>query len=281
MDVRDAHRGRQDHSHHLDRRHGAERSLARDRQAQLRAPGQLRGDRAQARQRALRADHQVRARGQHRPPRAVTWRSPGTISMREETFRARAHRHRRTASRCTASRTSSSSATAAVIRPGSGGRRFSSPSSLEGQAGRRAHPGVLRLRRGRRATWRSTGRRGRRERQPARRSDHHAQHVRDRSRARSLVAPRWRRACPRSTAFRMADPARKLKWPRRSWPSAPTTRSRASSARSRTAEPPGPGRDGGAGGGGGGGGRAGGAAPAAGRAGGPGGLEAQGSNEIN
>ena len=57
MDVRDALEGGQDDRHHHDRRHRAERSVAGHRQAQLRAPRQLRRDRPQARQRAVRAEH--------------------------------------------------------------------------------------------------------------------------------------------------------------------------------------------------------------------------------
>ena len=58
--------GRQDDDHHSDGWTRAERSVARVGQAQLRAHGQLRSDRAEARQRALRADREVRARRPHR-----------------------------------------------------------------------------------------------------------------------------------------------------------------------------------------------------------------------
>ena len=58
--------GRQDDGHHPDRRHRAQRTVARHRQAQLREPRQLRRHRAQAGQRALRAEHRVRARRRHR-----------------------------------------------------------------------------------------------------------------------------------------------------------------------------------------------------------------------
>jgi hypothetical protein len=66
MDVRDAVRAGKTTVIVPDRRHGAQRAVAGDGQAQLRAPHQLRGHRAQARRRAVRADREVRPRGEPR-----------------------------------------------------------------------------------------------------------------------------------------------------------------------------------------------------------------------
>ena len=66
MDVRDALKAGKTTAIISDRRHGAQRPVAGDRQAQLRAAHQLRRHRAQAGQRAVRADRQARARRAHR-----------------------------------------------------------------------------------------------------------------------------------------------------------------------------------------------------------------------
>ena len=79
--------GRQDQHHRLDRRHGAERSVAGHRQAQLRAACQLRSDRPQDGQRACARRSSSSCPRATSRPKTGHMTSPGTITMREETFR--------------------------------------------------------------------------------------------------------------------------------------------------------------------------------------------------
>ena len=88
--------GGQDHGDHLHRRHGAERPVAGDRQAQLRAAHQLRRHRAQAGERAVRADRQARARGPHRAAERPH-DQPGHDQPARGNVPGAAHRHRATA----------------------------------------------------------------------------------------------------------------------------------------------------------------------------------------
>ena len=79
--------GGQDHGDHLDRRHRAQRPVARARQAQLRAARHVRRDREEAGNALCAPIIQLVPEGRVEPP-SGHMRSPGTISMREETFQA-------------------------------------------------------------------------------------------------------------------------------------------------------------------------------------------------
>ena len=88
MDVRDALKAGKTTVDHPDRRHRAERPVARDRQAQLRAaaPTATRS-RASSATRCARRSSKYVPEGDIEPP-SGHMASPGTISLREETFRA-------------------------------------------------------------------------------------------------------------------------------------------------------------------------------------------------
>jgi len=86
MDVRDAVKNGKKHRDHFNRRHGAQRSISRNRKTQLRAACQLRSHRPQMGNALCAPIIKLVPEGDLDPP-TIHMFSPGTISMREETFR--------------------------------------------------------------------------------------------------------------------------------------------------------------------------------------------------
>ena len=214
--------GRQDHGHHLDRRHRAERPVAGHRQAQLRAARQLRRHRPQARQRAVRADRQVRARGRHRAQDRPHDQPRHDHDARGD-LPGGADRHRREPA---GARLQDHRLHRRQRRQPEGpeGRGRDADREVGRQGRRPAHRRVLHLQR-RDQALRGPGRaaQGPQERRHARRPGDHAQHVHRRPQLGALRRARQGRQGDRSTACRSPTGPKPPTWRRRSSRSAPTT----------------------------------------------------------
>ena len=186
MDVRDALAAGKTTAIIADRRHRAERPVARAPASTTTCcrPTATRSRASSATRCARRSSSTCPKATSSR--RRATWRSPGTISLREETFRAvltdiahslkphgfkTHHLHRRQRR-----------------QPGRPARRGGvAEQAVERRSDGRAHPGVLRLRRASASYMEGQGIKEGASDEPARRSDHHAQHVHRPTRSRSAT----------------------------------------------------------------------------------------------